>query len=254
MEHKITAVLVDDESNSRIVLTSLLGNFVKDVEIIGEADNVEDAYELIKIKNPQLVFLDIQMPKANGFTLLKKYSALPFEVIFVTSFDQYAINAIKFSALDYLLKPVEVDDLKAAVAKAVIRITQKNNNKVQIINLLHNIDRENNEHRIAVHSGDTVKFINEKEILYIEADGSYCNVFVISGERYTTARNLKDFEDYFGEQSGFVRVHRSCYLNVKHIKEYNKGEPFIIQMINGQSFEVARRKKPEVLEKLKKWI
>lgn len=252
MQNKITAILIDDESNSRIVLSNLLGNFVKDIEIVGEADNVEDAYELINIKNPQLVFLDIQMPKANGFALLKKYTTVPFEVVFVTSFDHYAINAIKFSALDYLLKPVEVSDLKETVAKAVTRITEKSNNKVQIVNLLHTIDTGNNEHRVAVHSGDSVKFIKEKDILYIEADGSYCNVFVTSGERYTTARNLKDFEEYFGDQSGFVRIHRSCFINTTHIKEYNKGEPFIIKMINGQSFEVARRKKPEVLEKLKR--
>lgn len=251
MEKRITAILVDDESNSRIVLKDLLGNFSKEIEVIGEANNVEDAFELISIRKPQLVFLDIQMPKANGFALLKKYENIPFEVVFVTSYDKYAISAIKFSALDYLLKPVEVSDLKDAVGKAVTRIAEKNSNKVQVINLLHNINTGVNEHKVAVHVGEVVRFIEEKDIIYIEADGSYTKVTTVTGDRYTTARNLKDYEEYFGEQSDFVRVHRSCYINSKHIKEYNKGEPFIIEMINGQSFEVPRRKKPEVLERLK---
>jgi two-component system LytT family response regulator len=251
MDTKITAILVDDESNSRIVLKSLLDNFAKEIEVIGEADNVADAFELIKSKNPQLVFLDIQMPKANGFALLKKYETLPFEVVFVTSFDQYAINAIKFSALDYLLKPVEVSDLRTTVVKAVKRIEEKNNNRVQIINLLHNINTTTNEHKVAVHVGEIVKFIEEKDIVYIEAEGSYSDVFVTTGERYTTARNLKDYEEYFGEESSFVRVHRSCLINTKHIKTYSKGEPFIIELVNEKAFEVPRRKKAEVLDKLK---
>lgn len=251
MDTTITTIVVDDERNSRIVLKSLLRNFAKEVEVIGEADNVADAFELIKSKNPKLVFLDIQMPKANGFALLKKYETLPFEVVFVTSYDQYAIDAIKFSALDYLLKPIEVSDLRMAVAKAVKRIEEKNNNRAQIINLLHNINTTTNEHKVAVHIGETVKFIEEKDIVYIEAEGSYSNVFVITGERYTTTRSLKDYEEYFGEESSFVRVHRSCLMNSKHIKTYSKGDPFIIELVNEKVFEVPRRKKAEVLDKLR---
>src|ERR1044071_2325981 len=108
---KIKTILVDDEQDSREVLTELLLDASNEIEVIGEASNVDEAFKLINEKDPQLVFLDIQMPRANGFALLKKFEQVPFEVIFVTSFDQYAINAIKFSALDYLLKPVEPDDL-----------------------------------------------------------------------------------------------------------------------------------------------
>lgn len=251
MENTITAILVDDENNSRIVLKNLLSNFAKEIEVIGEADNVEDAYVLIQKKQPQLLFLDIQMPKANGFALLRKFQTLPFEVIFVTSYDKYALSAIKLSALDYLLKPVETDDLKAAIAKAVNRILNQNNSATQVVNLLHNLDAPHNDHKVAVHSGDLVKFINENDIIYIEADGSYCIIYTKQNERFTTARNLKDFEEYFGETSAFVRVNRSCLLNAKHIKQYSKGDPCIIEMINGKSFEIPRRKKAEILEKLK---
>src|ERR1041385_8097688 len=113
------AILVDDEEKSRRALRNLLEKFCPEVEVCAEADGVEKAAQLIKDLKPTLVFLDIQMPTGNGFDLLKKYDSLPFEVIFVTSYDEYAINAIKFSALDYLMKPVEVDDLKKAVGKAV---------------------------------------------------------------------------------------------------------------------------------------
>ena len=128
MGNKIVTVLVDDEESSRIVLRNLFRDFFPEIEIAGEAENVEEGYELIKNKKPELVFLDIQMPRASGFTLLQKFEEVPFEVIFVTGFDKYAINAIKFNALDYLLKPVEVTDLEAALnkAKKVSRSNQAN--------------------------------------------------------------------------------------------------------------------------------
>jgi two-component system, LytTR family, response regulator len=251
MKEKIKSVIVDDETQSRIVLRSLLEMFSKEIEVIGEAENVEDAYYLIQSKRPQLVFLDIQMPRGDGFSLLKKYDKIPFHVIFVTSFDKYAINAIKFSALDYLLKPIEVVDLKEAVQKAVKSIEKEQNNEVQIINLLHTLDSNTIDKKIAVHAGDCVKFVNSDNILYIESDGSYCNITTTNNEQFVTSKYLKDYEDFFGEKSNFIRIHKSCLLNVNQIKGYNKGEPCIIEMINGQLFEVSRRKKQEVLEKLR---
>lgn len=251
MPNLVTAIVVDDESNSRFVLKNLLEKFTNEIEVIGEAGNVEDAFTLVKEKKPHLVFLDIQMPKANGFALLKKFDILPFEVIFVTSYDKYALNAIKFSALDYLLKPIETEDLTRAIGKAVKRITDKSNNGTQVINLLHNLNAGNNDHKVAVHNGDLVKFINEKDILYIEADGSYCIINTEQKERFVTARNLKDFEEYFGDSSSFVRLSRSCLINANHVKQYSKGEPCIIDMADGKCFEIPRRKKAEILERLK---
>jgi len=251
MEHTISAIIVDDEKKSRNVLRSLLEQFSTEISLVGEAANVENAYHLITNKTPQLVFLDIRMPHENGFELLKKFDDIPFEIIFITSFDKYAINAIKFSALDYLLKPVEVTDLKEAIKKAVKSISLKTNKHTQIINLLHNLSPETEDRKIAVHAGDNVKLLNEKQIIYIEADGSYCHIYTVESERFTTSKYLKDFEDYFGHTSAFIRIHKSCLINTNQIKEYSKGEPCIIEMHNGKTFEVARRKKQEILEKLK---
>lgn len=249
MNEKIKVILVDDEKDSREVMTKLLQYHFDEIEILGEATNVENAFQLINQKQPDLIFLDIQMPKANGFALLKKFETIPFEVIFVTSFDQYAINAIKFSALDYLLKPVEVSDLKDAVAKAVAVIGKKQNSNLQIINLLHDL-QDNVERKIAVHNGDKVRFLPQKEIVFIEADGRYCRIFMQDSETFITAKYLKDFEAYFAEKSSFVRISKTYLLNTSHIVSYSKGDPCIIEMTTGKLFETSRRKKQEVLERL----
>lgn len=251
MKSKLTAILVDDENSSREVLKDLLESFFTEVELLGEADNVDAAYELVKAKQPQLVFLDIQMPKQSGFNLLKKFEEIPFEVIFVTSFDKYAINAIKFSALDYLLKPVEVKDLREAISKAKRRIEQKNKSSVQVINLLGSID-EAKERKVVVHEGDSVRLLKESEIVSIDADGRYCNIITTANEKFITAKYVKDFEEYLGENSELVRIHKGCMINSRHIKEYSKGDPCVIEMTNGKTYEVARRKKVEILERVKR--
>ena len=252
MESKLTAIIVDDEKSSREVLTNLIESFFKEIELLGEAENVDDAFKLIHTKKPQLVFLDIQMPRQSGFNLLKKFEELPFEVIFVTSYDQYAINAIKFSALDYLLKPVEVKDLKETISRAKKSIALKTKSNVQIVNLLRNLEIDAKGKQIAVHAGEKVKLLNEKDIVFIEADGRYSIITTTTNERFTTPKYLKDFEEYLGSESDLIRIHKSAMINVKHIKEYSKGEPCTIEMINGTEFEVARRKKVEILERVKR--
>lgn len=250
---KIRTLIVDDESKSRLVLSKLISRNFPEIELTGEASNVDEAYDLITQHSPQLVFLDIQMPHSDGFSLLKKFEVVPFEVIFVTSFDHYAITAIKFSALDYLLKPVEVSDLLPAVKKAVERIGKQQKNQPQIINLLRSIDDIPQTHHIAVHVSDSVRIIKETAIVSITAEGNYCTIQTIESEKFTTAKNLRDFELYFGNDSTFVRISKSLMINVKMMVKYSKGEPCIIEMINNEAVEVSRRRKPQVLEKLKKF-
>jgi two-component system LytT family response regulator len=252
MQDKITAIIVDDEKSNREVLTNLLKSFFADVELLGEAAGVEEAYKLIIAKKPQLVFLDIQMPRQSGFNLLKKFEELPFEVIFVTSYDQYAINAIKFSALDYLLKPVEVKDLQSAIAKAKKSILLKIGQQAQMISLVRSIDPASKTKKIAVHAGEAVKLLDETDIIFIESDGRYCTIHTVSGTRYTTPKYLKDFEEYLGSDTDLIRIHKSFMINAQHIKSYSKGEPCMIEMSNGKTFEVARRKKVEMLERVKR--
>ncbi|MCD6065326.1 MAG: two component transcriptional regulator, LytTR family [Bacteroidetes bacterium] len=252
METKITAILIDDEENSREVLRDLLENFFPEVELLGEAGSVEEALKLVNEKKPQLVFLDIQMPRQSGFNLLTRFEEVPFEVIFVTSYDQYAINAIKFSALDYLLKPVEIKDLQAAIDKAKKNITLKTKSTLQIVNLLHTVDTDIKGRKIAVHVGDHVKLLAPSAILYIESDGRYSIITTKENERFTTSKYLKDFEEYLGNDTQLIRIHKSCMINASHIKTYSKGEPCFIEMLNGKVFEIARRKKAEILERMRR--
>lgn len=251
MEQKrYKTILVDDEKNNREVLRKLLEMKHPEIEVLAEAASVDEAYELCINLKPQLLFLDIQMPRANGFSLLKKFNEIPFEVIFVTGFDQYAITAIKFNALDYLLKPVELADLASAVKKAGKIIEQKKSRETQLINLLNSLDDENSEKKITVHIADKVKILNSGNILYIEGDGRYSKITTVHSETYVLPKNLKNFEEYLGPKSRFIRISKTYLINASQIKEYLKGEPFIIIMSNNKSFEVSRRKKSEVLAKI----
>ncbi len=243
---KIDALIVDDEKNSREVLKELLHKFCPEVHVAGEAPSADAARKLIQEKKPELVFLDIQMPTGNGFELLKRFDPVPFSVIFVTSFDQFAINAIKFSALDYLLKPVEVHELRAAVQKAM---EIKKNIQPVVLNLLNNLD-EGSEKKIAVHAQGHVKFINATSIVCIEGDGAYSAIHTVA-EKVVTSKTLKEIEDFFHDPS-FVRINKSITINTSCVKEYTKGELCIVTLINGNTYEISRRKKQEVLERLKK--
>jgi two-component system LytT family response regulator len=249
---KIEALIIDDEESGRSVLQKLLLKFCPDVEVVGTAGSVSDGYTLWQQKKPDLVFLDIQMPTGNGFKLLEKFKGqVPFGVIFVTGFDQYAINAIKFSALDYLLKPVEVSQLKSAVARAIKVIKDKENNNVQIVNLLNNVDPSAAEKKISVHNNDKVLVINLSEIAYIEADDRYCSLTTIKGEQHVITKTLKEFEEFFAECPLLIRISKSIILNVNSIKAYSKEEPYTIEMKDSKMFEISRRKRQEVLESIK---
>lgn len=248
---KLKSIIVDDEKSGRLVMRNLLETEFPMVELVGEAANADAAYELICQHRPDVVFLDIQMPKANGFSLLKRFDDLPFETIFVTSYDSYAINAIKFSALDYLLKPIEIPDLRIAIEKAIKMIELKQNNASKVANLINNLSSNTTQHKLAVHKGDKVRFIEEANIMYIEGDRRYCHLYTTDGETYTVAKYLWEFEEYFEAKTYFVRISKSHMINTAFIKEYYKGDPFVIVLENGKEFEASRRKKAEILEKIK---
>ena len=250
MSTTIRALLVDDEQDSREVLRNLLNKHAPFVEICGQAANVEEAYNKILSEKPQLLFLDIEMPKADGFSLLRKFDTVDFVVIFVSGFEQYAITAIRFNALDYLLKPVEVAELKEAVAKAAYRVSINENNSAQVNNLLQSLSKPEDQ-KIAVHDGSKVKMLSIRTILYIEADRRYSRIFTSGKEQYTVTRSLTEFEEYFGSGSKFVRISRGVLINAAFIKEYSKGTPFLVILENGMDFEIPRRKKSEVLTKIR---
>lgn len=243
--------IVDDEKNSREVIKELISNFCEGVNIVGEAESVDKAYKLISLCKPDLVLLDIQMPTGNGFNLLKKYSELPFEVIFITSHEQYAINAIKYSALDYILKPINTELLKESIKNAREKINKKSSSQVQIINLFDNLNEAVTEKRIVVHESEEVKLIKLSQIVLLEGDINYTHIITSTKEKYVSSKNLKEFEEMLCNYGNFVRAHRKYIINTEYIESYTKGDPFYIKLSNGMKIEASRRKKQDVLNRLR---
>ncbi len=248
---KLRCFIVDDEKSGRDLLQKLLVSVSADIEIIGTAADVEQAFDILSITKIDLLFLDIQMPKGDGFSLLKKFNGeLPFEVIFVTSYQEYAIQAIKSSALDYLLKPVDRLELSEAVWRAKDLIQTRENSRQQFENLFKNLENESSAKKIAIHHNDTVVFIPESEMEFIVADGRYCSINTSSGATYTMARSLKEMEEMLSKNY-FMRISHSQLVNCLYIKSYSKGDPCFLELNSGKTFEISRRRKHEILQKLK---
>ena len=246
----IRTMLIDDEPSNRDVLRKLLTRFCPEVEIVGEAGNAHDGYELIHQLKPDLVFLDIQMPQGNAFGMLNKFSTIDFKIVFVTSFDQYAIRAIKFSALDYLLKPVEVEELVSAVHRAKSTMIKLENQTSQVVHLLNNAKEVELEKSLAIHDKGKVRFIRIGEIAFMESDVNYAIIHLQNGEKIITSRILKELEEVLEDVRLFLRINKSCVVNVNCVAHYSKKEPYTLTLKGGQEFEISRRKKHEVNERL----
>lgn len=243
----LTAIIIDDETSSRNTLRQKLHNHCPEVNIIAECENAEEGIENIEQKKPDIVFLDVEMPRMNGFTMLQHLKNKNFEVIFITAYDHYAIKAIKISALDYLVKPVEVEDLKTAVEKAIQKRKQPpGNNRVEL--LLQNILDEKKEHqRIAISSMEGLQFVVTDDIIYMEANSNYTIFFLTGNRKITATKTLKDFEELL-PASIFIRIHHSYLINKNGVEKYIKGDGGQVLMKNGVTLDVARRKKEEFMK------
>ena len=244
----IKSVIIDDEPKGRDTLKNMLARYCPDVIVAGEAGSVVDGYKLVNSSAPDLVFLDIEMPGHNGFDLLEMYSDIPFKVIFTTAYDKYAVKAIKFSALDYLLKPVDVDELIAAVSR-VKSSNKKEPGQAKYETLLNNIKSDNRRKKVAISDIEGFIFVYVDEIVRCESDSNYTYIFLTNKKKITASKTLREFEDLFSEEN-FFRVHRSHLINIDHLKKYIKGEGGFALMSDDSKVEVARRKKPEFMEVL----
>jgi two-component system, LytTR family, response regulator len=244
----IKTILVDDEPGNIITLQELLKNYCPDIVVAGIAENIETAATLIQNEQPDLVMLDIEMPYGNGFDLLEQLSPANFEVIFVTAFDNYAIRAFKYAAIDYILKPVNIGELQEAVEKVQKRLSEKQvNSKIEL--LLSTIKSGQGEvKKIAFPSGDGLVFEAIENILFIEANGSYTTVHLTSGHKYLVTKKISDIEQVL-PSSIFFRVHNSFIINTHKIRKYQKGRGGFVVMENGASIEVSIRKRDEFLER-----
>lgn len=243
----IRAVIVDDEEKGRLTLKNVIEKNCPNIQILDLCDSVLAATESIEKHNPDLVFLDIEMPFQNGFSLFEKFKNPTFDVVFITAYDHYAIKAIKYSAMDYLLKPVDADELKAAVAKIKQKKTSLQLPDFEL--LLSNLKLKGNSAKIAVPTFEGLQMINSTDIIKCTANESYTEIVLTSGKKIMVSRILKEYEDLLSDFN-FFRVHNSCLINLAHVAKYIKGDGGYVVMIDGESVEVSRRKKNELLNKL----
>ncbi len=243
----IRAVLVDDEAKALQVLKQKLKTYCPQIEICGEASTSAEAYDKIVSLKPQLVFMDVAMPGESGFDLLKRLPRLDFELIFVTGFDSYALDAIRFSAIGYLLKPIENEDLISAVQRALVRIEEKidrERNRRFLENLLNPGSVTN---RIGIPAESGLEFVPTNQIVRCEGDQKYTKVITTDGRDILSSYNIGEFRKLL-EDYGFFAPHKSHLINLGHIKRYDKEGT--VTMVDNSNVPVSRRKKQEFLDKL----
>jgi two-component system LytT family response regulator len=237
--NKITAIIIDDELHGRENLKKIIETYCPEIEILGLADSVVNAKELVSLFNPDAVFLDINMPVLDGFDFLEEYEERNFMVVFVSAHEEFGINAVKAGAADYLLKPINIKELKQTVKKLL-----SIQNKAVKVESPPEIDKL----VIPASHGFNILVIND--IIRLEADGCYTTVVIKGGKNTIVSRTLKDFEDNLPKDR-FFRIHKSHLINVKHIKDYSNISGSFITMTDGSKIEISRRKAPDFYQKIK---
>ena len=244
----IQAIIIDDEQGNIDVLKKMVADFCDDIEIAGTAVSVDKGIAVIKEKRPDLVFLDIEMPGKNAFDLIDHLSPVNFEIIFITAFQHYALKAFRYSAIDYLLKPVNIRELREAIEKTRKRIQERNFQ--QRLDNYFNIERKK-EAKIAIQLKDGYSFINYNDIICCSSEGTYTAVYVVNGNKLLSSNNLSHFEEILPDEI-FCRIHNSHLVNLNHAVHYSKGRGGLLQMVNKMQLEVSQRKRDELLERFKK--
>jgi two-component system LytT family response regulator len=216
---KLTAIIVDDEQSARDILVNLLARFCPSVEVLGNYSNVPDAVEAIKELKPQVAFLDIEMPNYSGFEIVDFFQEVDFEMVFITAYDQYAIKAFEVSAVDYLLKPIEIERLQQAVEKLEKRVGQSRDLNHKLLAESLKTDKVS-KIAVSVKGYQTIIVVNE--IVAIEASESYSNIRLTDGTVHLVSKNLKHFENLLADNSNFFRSHKSWIVNFDMLVKYNK--------------------------------
>ncbi|AXY72456.1 DNA-binding response regulator [Paraflavitalea soli] len=246
----IRSIIIDDEKPNIENLAGLLKKHCEEVKVVGAALNADDGGALIEQLQPDLVFLDIQMPGKNGFQLLEGLSAYNFEIILVTAFDQYGIQAVKFSAIDYLLKPVKVDELKAAVHKAEKRLahTRQNLELQNLLQLLKHQDHRS-EHRLALPTTKETRFVNPQDIIRCESSNAYTSFYLADGQKIMVSKPIYEYEELLSD-FGFIRCHQSHLVNKKYVKSLVKEDGGSLLLVDNTSIPISRNKKEAVIHAL----
>jgi two-component system, LytTR family, response regulator len=242
------AIIIDDEQKGRNLLNEVVKRYCPDLEIGGLAQNAAEGIALIRSYQPDFVFLDIQMPEVNGFQMLELLNEISFDIVFVTAYNDYAVKAYKYAAFDYLLKPVDPEELQDTVRR--LREKQKNLNLQGRLDLLMKTLEKPHQlpSKITIHSTDGITILNISEIVYLEADGPYSIFYLEKGHKIVSSHNLKEYEEIL-EPHRFFRTHHSYLVNLNHIRKYVRSDAYVL-LSNGQHVDVSKRRKDEFLQVL----
>jgi two-component system LytT family response regulator len=244
----IKAIIVDDETNNQELISNLLKSYTSNIEVVAIAGSVDSAFQSINEHIPDLVFLDIQMPDGTGFDLLKKFDKINFKVIFVTAHQEYAIEAFKYSALDYLLKPLSPSNLINAIKKVEESINTDELN-LKFKTLLNNIAEPlKNKKKIVLKTMERIYSVDITDVVRFESDGGYTKVYLSDGKRIMVSRTMKEFDDMLTDM-GFLRVHNSHLISMNHLFCFEKTEGHIV-MKDDSIVPVSNRKKEQLIELL----
>jgi len=243
---KIKAILIDDELNSLQNLQQKLEGFCPDVTIIAVTQKPEEGILLIRQHHPDVVFLDIEMPRMSGFRMLEELGEYDFDIIFTTAYNHYSIDAIRISAFDYLVKPIGIEDLQQAVERLSKSLNRQTKEKIDILKKSLS-DNRTQEDKIAISTSEGIEFIPIKNIIHIESRSNYSKIFLTDNKSIMVTKILKDFEEMLFPYN-FYRVHNSHLINLNYIQKYVRSQGGHVQLQDGTLIDISRRKKEEFLK------
>ncbi len=242
----IRILIVDDEKRARHTLTSIIERHCRNAVVVGEAESVKTGIAAILELKPQLVLLDIKLHDGTGFDILSQLPSIDFALIFITAFEQYAVKAFRFSALDYLLKPVDPEELVHSINKAEETLNQKNINTELKVFRENYFNKNKESKKIVIKTSDVIYVVSLKDIIRCEADGNYTWFFLNTGQKYFVSKGLKEYDDLF-EGYGFLRVHQSHLVNLDFFESYVKSNGGYIKMKDKSTVPVSSRKKEDLM-------
>jgi len=248
MTKPLKTLIVDDETDAVNFIRSIIGEYCPKLEVVGTAGTAKEGVQLIMEHQPELVFLDVEMPHGSGFELLAQFPKKRFDVVFITAFNQYALKAIKFSAVDYILKPINISEFIEAVDKV---LEKRHHGSAQGINygeLLENL-KSTLPTKLAIPTAEGMEYLNTREIIRIEADRSYCWFYLTGMRKHLVSRNLKEYQDLLSDRN-FFRPHNSHLINLEFVKKYVRQEGGYIEMTDGSQIPVSRIKRDLFLQQM----
>ena len=244
----ITAVIIDDEDHARENLHILLSSNHSHVSIVGEADSVDSAVHVIENTKPQLVFLDIELSDGSGFNVLERVNTLDFQVIFVTAFSEFAVLAFRYNALDYLLKPISIDELNEAVSKIQDKVSGGYLTEAELNFLIENMRKKAEDKQLVIRNSDGITYIKVTDIVRCEGDGNYTTLFLAKEKKVVASKPLREYDTIL-PSTMFFRVHQTHLINLNFIKKFTRNDGAVV-LIDNTHIPVARRRKQEFLAKL----